>query len=179
MTTFKYLLCLSLFAADVRAQLPIPTQPPDAPESLRPPASEHLLLHAVGQGDQVYVCKAVGGQYAWTLKAPDARLLNEANEVIGHHFAGPTWQASDGSAVVGRVSAAAASPDPDSIPWLLLSATAHSGNGLMTPVLSIQRLSTKGGKAPSAGCDAAHSGAEMHAAYSADYYFYAATQPTH
>ncbi len=177
--TSKFWLCLSLFAAVAGAQLPVPTQPPDVPESLRPPRSQHLLLHVRAQGDQIYVCKADAGQYAWTLKAPEAQLLNASGETIGHHFAGPTWQAADGSAVVGQVSATTDSPDPDSIPWLLLSAAAHRGDGLMTPVLGIQRLSTKGGKAPSAGCDAAHAGSETRSPYSADYYFYGAAQPSH
>ena len=65
-----------------------------------------------------------------------------------------------------------ATPDPQSIPWLLVTAVDHVGEGKMKPVTSIQRLHTKGGKAPAAGCDAAHKSATSRSHYEADYYFY-------
>ena len=34
--------------------------------------------------------------------APDASLLDAKGQVIGKHFAGPSWQANDGSIVVGE-----------------------------------------------------------------------------
>ena len=37
---------------------------------------------------------------------------------------------------------------------------------------TIQRLNTKGGKAPVSGCDSSHAGLEVRVAYSADYFFY-------
>ena len=64
------------------------------------------------------------------------------------------------------------SPDGDSIAWLLLVATAHLGEGVLAHVTNIQRLNTKGGKAPAGGCDAAHDGQESRVAYTADYFFY-------
>ena len=64
------------------------------------------------------------------------------------------------------------SPDADSIAWLLLVATAHLGEGVLANVTNIQRLNTKGGKAPAGGCDAAHDGQESRVAYTADYFFY-------
>ena len=145
----------------------------DVPDNLRPPPDEKLLLHAHGVGDQVYVCKAGdGGSYAWTLKAPDARLLGPDGAVIGHHFAGPTWESLDGSRVSGKVAANIPAPDGQSIPWLLLHATGHEGNGVLTAVFTIQRLNTKGGKAPLEGCDAAHGNVENRVSYEAEYYFY-------
>jgi hypothetical protein len=42
----------------------------------------------------------------------------------------------------------------------------------MKQVSSIQRLSTKGGKAPATGCDAAHKGEKSRAHYTAIYRFY-------
>jgi len=45
-------------------------------------------------------------------------------------------------------------------------------SGVLTPVITIQRLNTKGGNAPVTGCDAQHSGTEVRAAYTADYIFY-------
>jgi hypothetical protein len=91
---------------------------------------------------------------------------------MGSHFAGPTWEWSDGSRVSGR-PVANATPDADSIPWLLLTASQHQGEGVMKNVASIQRLSTKGGKAPISGCDASHKGDETRSHYTAVYCFYA------
>ena len=141
------------------------------PAQLTPPAGEKLVLQAHGKGDQVYTCKKTGPQYAWTLKEPQAELLDDQNKVIGHHYIGPTWVLNDGSQVVGKVVAKVDSPD--SIPWLLLSAGAHSGKGTFTRVTTIQRLHPTGGKAPASRCDAAHENKESRVSYTADYLFYA------
>jgi hypothetical protein len=118
------------------------------------------------------VCKQDGSQFSWSLKEPQAELLDESGKVIGRHFAGPSWQLNDRSQVSGKVIARIDSPNADAIPWLLLGAVDHSGTGLMSGVSHIQRLNTSGGKAPNAGCDAAHAGAESRISYSADYYFF-------
>ena len=59
------------------------------------PAAEppvgNVVLQAQGEGAQVYACTNA----KWTLKAPDARLLDSSGDVIGKHFAGPTWQRSE------------------------------------------------------------------------------------
>ena len=54
------------------------------------PGGSDLLLTAKGDGSQVYTCS----EGHWTLKAPDAQLLDEHGKGIGKHFAGPTWQLS-------------------------------------------------------------------------------------
>jgi hypothetical protein len=141
------------------------------PETLRPPASEKLLLTLQAQGDQIYTCRNSNGKFAWTLKAPDARLFRNGKQV-GRHFAGPTWALSDGSAVVGKVAAMHDSPDSNSIPWLLVSVASHSGDGALTQVTHIQRIDTKGGRAPSSGCDAAKEGSELRVPYMATYIFF-------
>jgi hypothetical protein len=143
------------------------------PKELQPPANEHVLLRVHANGDQIYTCKEDGGQYAWTLKGPEAQLVAENGKPFGKHFAGPSWEASDGSRVTGKALANAASPDGDSIPWLLLTVVGHSGDGVLARVTSVQRINTKGGKAPESGCDTAHVGAEIRAHYSADYVFFA------
>jgi hypothetical protein len=43
----------------------------------------------------------------------------------------------------------------------------------MKNVSSIQRLQTRGGKAPANGCDASHKGEQAGISYTAEYYFYA------
>lgn len=143
------------------------------PQELQPPPGEQLLLQVHAKGDQIYVCKVDGAQAAWTLKAPDAQLFDKDGKAFGKHFAGPSWQASDGSQVAGKAAANVASPEPDSIPWLLVKVVSHSGDGVLSRVTSIQRLNTKGGKAPVSGCEAAHAGQELRVPYSADYLFFA------
>jgi hypothetical protein len=151
---------------------------PDVPDKLAPAPGEALILQAHAKGDQIYVCKPASdtdAKLTWVLKAPDAQLFDAQEKVIAKHFAGPTWKHNDGSEVVGKVSARLDSPDANSIPWLLLTAASHSGVGVFSKVASIQRLHTKGGQPPQSGCDDEHRNAESKSTYSADYYFYAAS----
>lgn len=143
------------------------------PPQLQLPANEQLLLQVHAKGDQVYTCKADAAQFTWTLKAPDAQLFDENGKHFGKHFAGPSWEANDGSRVTGKAVANAPSPDPNSIPWLLINVVSHEGSGVLSRATTIQRLNTKGGKPPASGCDASRVGQEARASYSADYLFYA------
>ncbi|HUJ80314.1 MAG TPA: DUF3455 domain-containing protein [Candidatus Acidoferrales bacterium] len=153
--------------------LSLSTAAQEAPPQLQPPANEQLLLQVHAKGDQIYTCKSDAAQFSWTLKAPDAQLFDKNGKPFGKHFAGPSWEASDGSRVTGKAVANSPSPDADSIPWLLVSVVSHEGSGVLSRVTSIQRLNTKGGKAPASGCDASHAGQELRVPYSADYRFYA------
>ena len=47
----------------------------------------------------------------------------------------------------------------------------------MKAITTIQRLNTKGGKAPASGCDASHKGDKTRSHYTADYYFFAPAAP--
>jgi|SRR5580658_4918556 hypothetical protein len=156
---------VALFSFSLMAQ--------QVPQQLQPPAGEQLLLQVHAKGDQVYVCQEGVTQFAWNLKAPEAQLFDKDGKLFGKHFAGPSWEANDGSRVVGKAAANVPSPDADSIPWLLVSIVKHEGDGVLSKATSIQRLNTKGGKAPATGCDSVHAGAEVRVAYSADYLFYA------
>jgi hypothetical protein len=118
--------------------------------------------------------KASRGQFTWTLKAPDAQLADLKGKPFGKHFAGPTWQANDGSSVTGMRVAKVDSSDAESIPWLLLNVSSHQGNGMLSRAKTIQRINTKGGKAPSTGCAAGQLNQEVRVHYTADYNFYAA-----
>jgi hypothetical protein len=142
------------------------------PPQLAPPAGTRLLLQAHGTGDQVYTCVQQDSAYAWTLKAPDARLLDAKGQVIGRHFAGPSWQLNDSSRITGKAVAHADAPDPAAIAWLLVTVVSESGDGRLHDVSAVQRLRTTGGKAPATGCDATHVATEVRVAYSADYLFY-------
>src|SRR5215475_1107306 len=148
---------------------------PDVPEKIKAPAGEEVVLVAHASGSQIYICQAgADGKLAWTLKAPEAELRNEQGAVIGRHFAGPTWKLNDGSEVTGKAAARADSPDANSIPWLLVTVTGHTGDGALSRVTDIQRIHTKGGVAPAADtCSTAKQGSEGKSSYTADYYFYA------
>jgi hypothetical protein len=164
----EVLLCAAVIAAVVAGLRSAHGETlPSAPETLKPHAGEYLRAHAHASGQQIYVCDGS----KWILSRPDATLFDEAGQKVGSHSAGPTWQWSDGSEVTGR-PIANASPDPESIPWLLLTATGHAGDGVMKNVSSIQRLQTKGGKAPANGCGPSHKGEQAPISYTADYYFY-------
>ena len=146
---------------------------PAVPENLRVPEGQRFLLRAVARGAQIYTCKAKAtdpAAFEWALKAPEAELFDEGGARIGHHSGGPTWEALDGSRVVGEVEQR--SPAQNAVPWLLLHARSHEGTGTLAAVQYIQRLDTDGGVAPSAGCDAAHAGEEARIDYSANYDFY-------
>jgi Protein of unknown function (DUF3455) len=147
---------------------------PSVPDEIKVPATEEVVLAAHASGSQIYTCTpATGGTYAWKLKAPEAELRDSQGALIGHHFAGPTWQHNDGSGITGNMSAKADSPDKDSIPWLLVTVTSHSGNGALSSVTTVQRIHTKGGQPPAAtDCNASRQGTEVKSAYTADYYFY-------
>jgi hypothetical protein len=149
-----------------------PAAAPEVPAAIRVPAGAKLVetLHATGA--QVYGCAATDGKFGWTLKRPDAKLTDAKGAAAGTHGAGPSWTAKDGSTVNGAKVAQADAPVADAVPWLLLKATSTAGKGQFSQVTFIQRLGTKGGKAPATGCDAAHGGTELRVDYSADYYFY-------
>ena len=148
------------------------------PNNLKVPAGQMVLLKAVGQGVQIYACGAKAGdpnQFEWVFKAPEADLVGDTGEKIGRHYAGPTWEANDGSKVVGEVLERADAPRPGAVPWLLLKAKSNQGDGTFKSVTYIQRVNTEGGSAPKEGCDARHGGAEVRVNYKATYYFYAPT----
>jgi hypothetical protein len=148
----------------------------DIPAPLLVAGSTLSIRQTHGVGVQIYRCRA--GQddparFAWALKEPEAELFDRSGNKLGRHYAGPTWEATDGSKVSGEVVARADSPDSNAIPWLKLSAKTTSGSGVFTSVRFIQRLHTVGGIAPVDGCTAAAADREVRVSYSADYWFYA------
>jgi len=153
---------------------PETVRPPSVPAAIAVPPDVTIALVAHASGSQIYTCQeGQEGRIGWLLKAPDAELHDENGKVIGHHSAGPSWKLNDGSMVTGKAAGHVDSPDPDSIPWLLVNIDRNEGKGKLAKAIFIQRLNTHGGKPPAAGCDAQHKGAETKSNYSADYYFYA------
>jgi hypothetical protein len=172
MTRLLLVLALIGIAIDAAGQA---TPRPAVPDNIKAPAGEEVVLMAHATGSQIYVCQAAtDGKLVWALKAPDAELHDQQGAVIGRHYAGPTWKDNDGSEVTGKAAARVDSPDPDSIPWLLVTVTGHSGDGALKPVTTIQRIHTKGGMPPAAAdCTSAKQNSEVKSSYTADYYFYA------
>jgi hypothetical protein len=151
------------------------TPKPGVPKSLEPPAGVEVILTAHAKGVQIYACQAGADlKLAWVLKGPEAELSDASGKTIAHHSAGPTWKHADGSEVTGKVEAKENAPKTDAIPWLLLSAAGHKGEGAFSRVASIQRIHTEGGLPPAANtCNESAKGKEARSAYEADYYFYA------
>lgn len=152
-------------------------KPPDVPQPLKPPAGQEPFLEYLASGVQIYECLPKQGQagvYEWAFRAPDATLTDWSGRPLGKHYAGPTWEAADGSRVLGEVKARDPGPDPKAIPWLLLGAKSTFGRGVLTPTASIQRVATAGGVAPTDPCGAANANQFARVPYTATYFFYKA-----
>jgi hypothetical protein len=146
---------------------------PDVPAALRPPAGQVVYLEALATGVQIYECSRKGdAAFEWAFRAPEAALADRSGKSIGKHYAGPTWESTDGSTVVGQVAARDPGPTPSAIPWLLLSAKSNTGSGTFSAAKSIQRVATTGGIAPASSCSAANLGEAARVPYTASYYFY-------
>ena len=130
---------------------------PDAiklPDNL--PAGNSRVVTFFADGVQKYKAQEVTGSnpvsYQWVFVAPLADLYDATNQKVGNHSAGPTWQLSVADSMFGQAfnpARAAASPDANSIDWLLLMPkTDKTPTGIFADVSYVQRIDTKGGKAP-------------------------------
>ena len=130
----------------------------------------YLIAHAIGV--QIYGCNGS----SWSLTAPRADLYGDNGQLIGTHFSGPSWQAKDGSKVVGRRAADPVIVDRTAIPWLLIeptSVTTGSDGDRFAGTTYIQRINTTDGLAPAASeCTPANAGEQREVAYTADYVFW-------
>jgi hypothetical protein len=158
----RILIGLSLLATGVpsmaNAQVPAAIAAP----------GETVVATWHAEGAQVYECKAsADGKLAWAFREPIATLLLDG-KTIGRHYAGPTWEHMDGSAVVGKVAANAPGATPNDIPLLKLDVVSSRGSGVLTGVTTVQRINTVGGRHEGA-CEKA--GAFHSAPYAADYVF--------
>jgi hypothetical protein len=105
--------------------------------------------------------------------APEAQLVDARGAIVGLHGAGPHWQATDGSRIVGTVKARTDARAADSIPWLLLTTRSVGPDGLFSNVVSVQRVNTAGGAMPATPCTQATSGQTARVPYTADYRMFA------
>ena len=147
------------------------------------------------------MCPASG--FAWAFYAPQATLFDvdvgHEKQVITHFLSPnpaeggtprPTWQHSRDTSTVwvnNSVPPAHSSSDPSfvavgAIPWLLLpvagTQVGPTGSDTLTKTTFIQRLNTSGGVAPGATtcATAADAGKKALVPYSADYFFYKASE---
>lgn len=176
-STLIALVFTLIYAQAVSAQTASAINPPTVPNNLKAPSGERPFLKALAKGVQIYTCSASttnSGGFEWVFKAPQADLFNEQGGTIGKHYAGPTWEAADGSKVVGEVKEKADAPNGvKAIPWLLLKAKSTAGNGLFSNVTSVQRVDTAAGLAPAAAdCNQSKKDTEAQVGYTAAYYFY-------
>jgi len=170
--TFKRLLAAAIVAAAAAVSLvqvaeagPAPPDVPDPSIQVVDGSKVFLIGHAVGV--QIYSCNGT----AWSFVAPRANLFDDQGKLIITHFAGPTWQAKDGSMVVGHAEASV-TVDRTAIPWVRLSA-ASTTPGRLGNTTNIQRIATTGGLAPpAADCNATTAGTVAEVPYTADYYFW-------
>jgi hypothetical protein len=144
-------------------------------QKLKVGADESLAMVVSATGVQIYECRAAKGlnsAYEWAFVAPEADLFDPRGMKVGRHYAGPSWEAVDGSKIVGSVTASAAAPDAVAIPWVLLGAKSVGPAGTFSPVSTVRRVHTRGGMAPVSGCSAATAGTVERIPYTADYYFF-------
>jgi len=152
------LVTTALLSGTAFAQVP--------PAIAAPGETAVATYHAIGA--QVYECRAgADGKLAWAGREPIAVLLLD-NKTVGRHYAGPTWEHTDGSAVVAKAAGSAPGKTPNDVAWLKLTVTSSKGSGMLSGVTTIQRINTAGGAHPGA-CDKA--GAIASSPYETDYVF--------
>jgi hypothetical protein len=140
------------------------------------PAGERPVDRLFARGVQIYTCRAkasASDATEWVFVGPEAQLFDMQGAVAGTHYAGPHWEAADGSKIVGAVKARADAAEAGAIPWLLLSARSVGGTGRYAQVTSVQRVNTSGGSAPAQDCGAGTLGTTVRVPYTADYVLFA------
>jgi hypothetical protein len=152
----------------------------EIPETLKP--ANAAYIETVGaRGVQIYECRAKRDnpdQAEWAFVAPEAELFDSSGNRIGNHYAGPHWEAADGSRVVGSVVARNNAPAASDIPWLLLNARNAGQPGRFAGITHIQRVHTRGGVAPTSGCDKMNIGTGARVPYTTDYVMLGAREVT-
>ena len=159
--------------------LPAPVTEVPVPAQLDPGPGHRLVATLHARGVQVYQCreaKETAGRFEWAFVAPEAELLDAGLRPGGRHFAGPSWEAPDGSRIVGSVRERADAPVPGAIPQLLLATRSAGPAGRFSDVVAIQRVNTRGGITPDSPCAPANSSQTVRVPYTADYRLFAAAR---
>jgi hypothetical protein len=150
------------------------------PPAIKVPEGSRLISHTYAKGVQIYICTQDTkdtSRYTWTFTEPRANLYADSSyhQLVGKHYfehgKNPAWEFSDGSGASGIKVQQVNSPDNLAIPWLLLKVAGTKGTGTLTPATFIQRIRTKGGKAP-ATANKSQKGQSLEVPYTAEYLFY-------
>ncbi|MBS1788045.1 MAG: DUF3455 domain-containing protein [Acidobacteria bacterium] len=154
----------------VSSDIAPPSLPAPVCSGLQVQAGNEVAFHAYALGVQIYRWNGAG----WGFVAPEATLYASPNYrgKVGTHYAGPTWESNSGSNVVAQ-RLAGCSVDSTAVDWLLLQAVSTDGPGVFNGTTYVQRVNTVGGKAPVT--PGAFIGAEARVPYTAEYFFYKAT----
>ena len=147
-----------------------PTLPSPLCDSVQVPDGNALTFHGYAIGVQIYRWNGTN----WVFVAPSATLYADPgyHAQVAIHYAGPTWQSTSGSKVVG-IRLAGCTPNSTAIPWLKLGAVSSQGPGVFDGVSFIQRVNTIGGLAPPAAGTTV--GQIANVPYAAEYFFYSPT----
>ena len=175
-TRFRILLLVTVAAAAVAQAAVAGAARPEVPAAIEVPSGNKVFLVGHAVGVQIYTCNVIADGYRWDFVAPRASLYGDNGKVLTTHFAGPSWQARDGSLAVGSVVGRA--PVAGTIPWLLLATTVTAGSDgdRLAGTTFIQRIATTGGVTPDAAtCNATAAGTTAEVPYTADYFFSKAT----
>jgi Protein of unknown function (DUF3455) len=151
---------------------------PDAiklPDNL--PNGNSRVFTFFADGVQKYKAQEIAGSnpvaFEWQFVAPQADLYDATNEKVGTHSQGPTWQLSIADTMFGQSfnpPRTAPGSDAGSIDWLLLMPkTGKPPIGVFADVDYVQRVDTRGGKAPTTPPSSANETADVH--YTAIYRF--------
>jgi hypothetical protein len=138
--------------------------------SIDPPDAQ-AVLSTTAAGVQIYSCEYDANHaLGWKFVRPSATLYDAHGAAVIQHGAGPSWQANDGTRIVGSVIAQLPSDTPGSVPQLLLAAKSTGARGELGDVRYVRRSQTVGGAMPAAACDVEH--AQGSSPYLATYTFY-------
>lgn len=159
-------VCLLLAGTSCATAQDTDNRAPEVPVAIQVPEGNKVHFHVLARGVQIYSWNGSN----WVFQAPEALLYDLDGKIVGTHYVGPTWETQSGSKVVGARINGAASPNADSIPLLLLRATATNGPGIFARTTYIQRVNTVGGVAPVTAGTAV--GQQARISYTAEYFFY-------
>ena len=116
----------------------------DLPPALAVPGGK-ILATVAAVGTQNYECVRVPkGQLAWSFREPAATFAMDGKPA-GRHFAGPTWEFTDGSRLTARVVDKAAGKTANDLPWLKLAVVDRAKKGPASGTKWVLRIETEGG----------------------------------
>jgi hypothetical protein len=172
------------------------TKPTVPSATIDAPAGTTLIGGYYAEGNQIYTCVAsadAGSSGDAADAAPAGTWANTAeatvygdgcSEFATHGYTAtpgsPYWKSkADGSQITATRQAAVAAPVADggdggatAITWVLLKATANTGEGIFANATYVQRVATTGGLGPSGACDPGDENSVRKSPYTAVYYFY-------